>query len=320
LWAVTSYFNPAGYRRKLPNYRVFRQRLAVPLLAVELSHGAQFELGPGDADILVQLRGGDVMWQKERLLNVAISRLPDECDYVAWLDCDVVFGRSDWASAAIRELNRASLCQLFQSVHHVARDAASISRETSILRQESLAYAVASALVASVTVVVDRDGELLKRGHAWCARRELIAAHGLYDRNVLGGGDNLLVHAAAGLAEEVIVWHGMAPCHADDYRRWAARFGRAVSGIGYIDGDIFHLWHGDLQRRNYRSRHRILSSAGYDPATDIALDPEGCWRWNSPKPEMHRMVREYFEQRDEDGEEWDRRALLAAPAGREGCP
>jgi hypothetical protein len=305
LWAVTSYFNPAGYRRKLPNYRVFRQRLAVPLLAVELSHGAQFELSPGDADILVQLRGGDVMWQKERLLNVAISRLPDECDYVAWLDCDVAFGRSDWVSAAIRKLDRTTVCQLFRSVHHLARDATSIGRETSFLCQDSLAYALASGLVTSVTAVVNGDGGTMKRGHAWCARRELIAAHGLYDRNVLGGGDSLLVHAAAGLAEEVIVRHGMAPAHADDYRRWAARFGRAVSAIGYIDGDIFHLWHGDLRRRHYRMRQRILSSCGYDPATDIALDAEGCWRWCSPKPELHRLVREYFEQRDEDGEERD---------------
>ena len=78
LWAVTSYFNPAGYHRKLPNYRTFRKQLAVPLLAVELSHSDKFELEPNDADVLVQLNGGNVMWQKERLLNVGISHLPND--------------------------------------------------------------------------------------------------------------------------------------------------------------------------------------------------------------------------------------------------
>ncbi len=30
LWAITCYFNPIGYRRKLANYRLFRHRLSVP--------------------------------------------------------------------------------------------------------------------------------------------------------------------------------------------------------------------------------------------------------------------------------------------------
>jgi hypothetical protein len=73
LWAVTSYFNPAGFRRRRENYRVFRDRLAVPLAAVELSFNGHFELAPQDAEILIQIPGRDVMWQKERLLNVAVG-------------------------------------------------------------------------------------------------------------------------------------------------------------------------------------------------------------------------------------------------------
>ena len=79
LWAITSYFNPAGYRRRLANFRAFRARLSVPLVAVELAYGPEFELKAGDADILVQIRGRDVMWQKERLLNLALRSLPDSC-------------------------------------------------------------------------------------------------------------------------------------------------------------------------------------------------------------------------------------------------
>jgi hypothetical protein len=111
----------------------------------------------------------------------------------------------------------------------------------------------------------------------------------------------MMAHAVTGQAEEIICVNGMNPGHAHDYRLWVARFCRAVSTIGYIEGDLFHLWHGDLERRRYPTRQRLLSSYGYDPGTDIALAPEGCWRWNSPKFEMHRMIREYFEQRQEDG-------------------
>src|SRR5215813_11905127 len=113
LWAITCYFNPIGYHRRLENYHTFRQHLAVPLVTVELAFSGSFELQRGDADILVQLRGGDVLWQKERLLNLALKSLPDCCDKVAWLDCDVVFESDDWAARASQALDHVELLHLF---------------------------------------------------------------------------------------------------------------------------------------------------------------------------------------------------------------
>ena len=100
LWAVTSYFNPTGSKRRFANYHAFRRALGVPLLAVEWSRDGRFELGESDADIVVQIGGGDLMWQKERLLNIGIGRLPASCREVAWLDCDIVLERFGWAAEA----------------------------------------------------------------------------------------------------------------------------------------------------------------------------------------------------------------------------
>ena len=44
MWAVTSYYNPARFRRRLANYKTFRANLAVPLVTVELSFDGNFEL------------------------------------------------------------------------------------------------------------------------------------------------------------------------------------------------------------------------------------------------------------------------------------
>src|SRR5437868_14501260 len=100
LWAITSFFNPAGYQRRLRNFHQFRRHLGVPLLAVELTFGdARPALSRGDADILVECSDGDVMWQKERLLNLAVERLPASCRYVAWIDCDLIFDNDDWPRA-----------------------------------------------------------------------------------------------------------------------------------------------------------------------------------------------------------------------------
>ena len=109
-WAITSYFNPAGYGSRRANYRHFRKHLGVPLVAVELSFDGNFELTEGDAEILIQLTGGDVMWQKERLLNLALEALPPECDKVMSIDCDVIFTDPDWCepSPLLARLARAS--------------------------------------------------------------------------------------------------------------------------------------------------------------------------------------------------------------------
>ena len=85
MWALTSYYNPAGYRRRRENYRHFRRRLGLPLVAVEAERDGVFDLAPGDADILVRIAGGDVMWQKERLLDIALDVLPPACRAIAWV-------------------------------------------------------------------------------------------------------------------------------------------------------------------------------------------------------------------------------------------
>ena len=74
MWAMTSYINPMRYKRRFTNYKMFREKLGIPLVTVELSFDGHFELTDKDADILIQISGGAVLWQQNRLLNVALNR------------------------------------------------------------------------------------------------------------------------------------------------------------------------------------------------------------------------------------------------------
>ena len=59
----------------------------INLITVECAFGAEpFELGPSPS--VIQVRGRDVMGMKERLLNLAIERLPPHVTKVAWVDAD----------------------------------------------------------------------------------------------------------------------------------------------------------------------------------------------------------------------------------------
>jgi len=249
---------------------------------------------------LIQVRSHDVLWQKERLLNLALAALPPECEAVAWLDCDVILAREDWAVEARRLLENCPLVQPF----HQVRDLAPTAAETSIL-SHSLAYQLGSGL-SRQAVFRSRpqaDGRLISRSGLACVfRRELFARHGLYASSVLGGNDRAMMCAAFGEFDTSIENWQMNARQAEYFLNWARPFHEEVRGrVGFLNGSLFHLWHGNILDRQYRQRHVGFKSFGFDPFTDIALDPNGCWRWNSDKPAMHEYVRSYFQSRNEDG-------------------
>ncbi len=304
LWSIACYFNPCRYATKYANYCQFRQHLTTPLLVVELAYTQDFELQPNDADRLVQLRGRDVLWQKERLLNVAVAHLPPDCDAVAWLDADIVFLRPDWATAAIAALDRYALVQPFSHLLDLPQGVPL----TAAPDLEPQRYAVARSREvydlspAALSALGSSQRFKLAPGHAWVARREVLDDHGFYDALVLGSGDKFAWLAALGEAETIARAYSLTPSQTAHYLAWADPFYAATGGrVGYVPGTLVHLWHGDLRKRQYAQRYRDFARFEFNPYADIRRDRHGCWCWSSDKPAMHAFVAAYFAQRDEDG-------------------
>jgi hypothetical protein len=307
LWGVTAYFNPAGYKTRRENYLSFRKYLKVPLVAVEMSPTGQFQLRSEDAEILIQLRGGDVLWQKERLLNIGLKHLPPSCDIVAWLDCDVIFGDDQWPARTGAALDSFSLVQLFSERCNLPRGVGhdSLDGFGAYPWLPSRGYKIATGRYpcereqrnAGIPVA-----DYSAPGQAWAARRSLLEKHGLYDARIVGSGDVAILTAALGEFDHYLKGHAMNDRQIEHYRNWGDPFFADVAGrVGYVSGRLYHLWHGDRSDRQYVIRQHGVMKADFDPFTDIALDATGCWRWNSAKPELHSYVKGYFASRKEDG-------------------
>lgn len=295
VWAITSYFpldDPAGVRRRLAAFREFRKRLQAPLVAVEFSpDGSRFDLADEDAEILLQVRGGAVLWQKERLLNLGLSVLPPSCDTVAWIDCDVVIERDDWPQAARRGAMDAGLVHLFRTLHFLDEGEEPGATPGS---RESIWYDSAVAGAAGVR----SPGARRTPGFAWAARRELLERHGLYDALVLGGADRAIFYAGCGQAPVVLRAGFMGARHADHYLRWADGFFQDVNRrFAFVETSAYHLWHGDLASRNYRGRYQGFQRFEFDPDVDLAPGASGAWEWGSEKSALHQWVRDYFDHR-----------------------
>jgi hypothetical protein len=303
LWAITSYYNPMHYQRRRTNYQLFRKCLKVPLVAVELAYGPDFELAETDADILIQLRGKHVMWQKERLLNVALGALPSSCSKVIWADCDIIFGSEDWAERASRLLDRFMLVQAFKDAHHLSPNWNPDQPPMPALFTQPSAVSTITSGVQAASLFMrpsERGPYPTSKGLAWAARREFFEGMGLYDACIVGGGDLAMISAVYGCFD--IAMRNMNDLQKEHYLAWARRCHEMHhEKTSFLDCCLFHLWHGEMDKRHYRERHDGLRRFDFDPFQDIAHDQNGSWIWNTDKPGMHEYVRNYFAAREEDG-------------------
>lgn len=301
LWVVTCYFNPSGYRTKRRNYERFAAKLrrsGLNWLAVECAFGsAPFTLPPSPN--VFQVRGRDVMWQKERLLNLAIAGLPAACTKVAWLDCDVLFANPEWAVETSALLERCAVVQPFKWAIRLPRWHGAYWGFGASWKSFAAVYAKNLRLLLKGNF--DRHGHT---GFAWAARREVLERHGLYDACIAGSGDHMMAHAMCGDWTTRCITRiiGDNTRHLDYFRRWAEPLYRDVRGrVGYVPGTLLHLWHGDIADRRYMDRNQDLVRFGFDPVTDLRVGESGCWEWTSAKPALHRWAVEYFGLRQEDG-------------------
>ena len=112
---ITCFFNPANSKKLKSNYIEFRKHLNHPIVTVELA----FKEQPFFIDDSIRLRGSNnnILWQKERLLNIALESLPKTVDKVAWLDADIIFENPNWLQEAEKALDDKPVIQLFEEVH-----------------------------------------------------------------------------------------------------------------------------------------------------------------------------------------------------------
>ncbi|MDA9764986.1 MAG: hypothetical protein P8L44_07115 [Opitutales bacterium] len=282
LWAITCYFNPCNYRNRRNGYETFRKHLQVPLLTVELSFTGEFHLNDGDADKLIRLTSSDVMWQKERLLNLAVEALPDSCDKVCWIDCDIVFGNNDWPQLAREALERHQVIQPFQFSYDLepGMSGPEFSEASYSRRCESLvSLYLRGGLPEDHIKIPDKRAIGITPGYAWAARRDLLLKHTLYDPCIVGGGDGPILTGFFGNFQDIIEYLSMNPRRVEHFMEWAEAIYQDVSGdVGYIPVSIYHLWHGEIENLNYKQRRMELERHAFDPYEDIAIASNGCWR------------------------------------------
>lgn len=276
---ITFHFNPAKRQRLCDTYAEWAAAIGHPHQCYELAFGKP-EI-PGS--VAISGKRSNCLWQKERLINLAIERLQTEMEYVAWIDHDLLFENPHWLDIGIDMLrSRCDVVQLFSEVAYQDQSGGIIQR-----RRGS---------VASLQTTGD-IGDTAPGG-AWMARVDwLRSVGGLYDRNICGGGDATFLHAVTKCKTTYI--DRQAPRLRDDCLAYAER---VSASVGYVPGAVRHLWHGDRANRQYLSRDEILVAADFDPVRHLRINADGIWELTEAAPAgLADQIAEYFANRRDDG-------------------
>ncbi len=308
-WVVTAYFNPFADSYRLLNYRLFRSALraqGVSLLTIEHANVfGEYELNSDDAECLVRVDGGSILWQKERLINLAIEKLPKECDKVVWLDSDVVFLNPQWLEETSMLLQRYKVVQPFSLVVHLPKDASNFDpcdASTFCSNTELQTGLFFREIELKGFRNKSSRGDPQHRpwgmpGLAWAARRELLEELPLYERAIIGGGDAIFAKGVLGRIGASPFREFPTPLKTDALR-YARNLEQEVAGSAtYRDGTILHLWHGESISRKYRSRYRILNRHNFEPHTDVHVNNGAPLTWSSDKSSLQSSVEQYLESR-----------------------
>ena len=261
---------------------------------------------PADCDILIHRRtsAGNTLWQKERLLNIALENLPNSVDKVMWLDSDLIFLNDDWVVETSELLDHFPVVQPFGWMTYLSanQDGSDFLETLGALplgQGVGAVYHSAGLGLQSFPDMCFRSNFLLGHpGFAWAARREVMV-HGFYDRSIIGGGDRIMLNGFTG--HYFGVSRKMPKAMEEDVRA----FGRKLTllagptNVSYTPGVVVHIWHGNRADRDYTNRYHILLDNDYDPGHDVRINEAGVLEWASAKPKLHKMVNEYFSNRKE---------------------
>lgn len=305
LAVITTYFNPCGYASRRRNYDLFMvgmRKAGVTCITVECAFGDElFELP--DALDVIKVRSKTLLWQKERLLNLAASWLPASVKYVAWLDCDIVFENNRWASDLVRVLEQYQVAQVW---------------ETCVRLERGDVEGAEPDMSRSFAAVMSKEPETLDAGrydlhghtgYGWAMRREIFDQVGLYESAISGSSDHFMSHAIYGdynfCITNALKNDERQISHLKD---WGARFYSLVGGsLGVVPGRIRHLWHGDAVDRRYFLRMHDITELGFDPYTDLHAEPGRPLEWapGLEKNDLKEYFINYFKSRREDGVQAD---------------
>ncbi len=320
LHVITPVFNPQRFRSRWKHYYNFEKMVSDAggrLTTVEVAFGQRASVITepfSENHTVINLRSRQEIWLKENMINIGISRLDPNWEYVAWIDADVQFARPDWVGETLQQLQHYKIVQMFSECHDLNYDAEIIQKHKGFMwcyLNEGLENLGNNPKNSGPRIPAkpkqaytsDKgDFSYWHPGFAWAARREALEdVGGLIDWSILGGGDTFMAYALVGVLNQRFMPKSLGPSGVRLLQQWEQRAEKYIRrNVGYVKGSIYHYWHGNRKDRGYYDRGTILTKASFDPEKDLYRDSQLLYQINPENILLRDGAQAYFRQRNED--------------------
>jgi len=267
---ISCFFNPTKSKYRLDAFNKFYESTKhLNHRVIECVIGNDNPQLP-ETEFISHVYTQSLLWHKEALLNKLVSNLPKEFKYVFWIDGDVTFTNLNWIPESVEQLQTCNILQPFEYCTHLDKDETKPSDMSSFQRAcVDASHGIPNKKVwrsfcanyvdhreRSANETYDVHGHV---GFAWAARREVLEQCPLYDRALVGGADHIIAHAAAGQIIHSCIQKTFTS-DLEEVKFWSDKFYKATKGkIGYVKGNLYHTWHGDIEKRRYFKRIQDLT-------------------------------------------------------------
>lgn len=282
---ITCHFNWCNYVSPVRNLNRFLYQMEaqqIPVYGVELSLDDNFVTSGRSNWKQIKVNKQNICFQKEACLNIAEKLVPSKYKKIAWIDSDLYFNNQNWYEDTSKKLDKYKLVQMFTDLIETDKKG-----NVSAMKKSTVS-------LGGPTTTGGWNGP---PAGALAARRDLWKHGGLYPYSFLGSSDYIFINTVydrpiGSLTKEV---------SSEKYKNWKKRIQSYISrkDISYVDGEIFHEWHGDKTERNYQGRNSITEKINYN--TDICLNDNGILEIAKNKANIIEEIFTYFQNRNEDG-------------------
>jgi hypothetical protein len=225
------------------------------------------------------VRSSSALFYKEQLFNMLEAKIPSAYKTLIFMDSDIIFSEPDWVDRISHEMKKYSVIQPFRKVVFTDGNLEQSYKES----------------ISSIKRFKETGKTNGHPGFCWAiARSHFRAMGGFFDKAIIGSGDsmfaNSLMKVNGPFTYEFIY---------KDYMQWRFRVSAFPVSVTYLDMTIYHLYHGDMNARQYTNRHTIpqLHTIGsWDHA--VYTNKDGMYELKNR--EVNNIFKEYFLSRRED--------------------
>lgn len=339
LWLIGVVSNPVRYGIRYNLFYKWLERMkrapGLNLFIVEVQQGErEFVVTEKGNPSHLQMRTTDELWIKENMMNLATQRIAtgvDEhvagvkCEYIAFCDTDIYFEHeTTFHLETIHQLQTYDIVQMWETGVDLGPTGQIISPVPhqsfmSCYRKHGKGdYQLGSSFMSSYYGFQNTAKQQTKPyyhpGFAWAAKLSKFSKIGMWpDRAVIGAGDHHAAMSFIGLGSVSVPedFAKASPYYLEMILDYQRKCERELQGrVGYVNGSIYHWFHGKKKNRNYWGRWDVLRpkkdrdgveiEKAFDPYLDVFADAQGLLQLDNEKVILRDMCHDYFRSRDED--------------------